>query len=59
MYSHKFAHACVALKEVDEYTEYTEKLSSRQATSDKVMYQLCWSVDELVRLMDEGRALLK
>ena len=55
MYSHKFAHACVALKEVNEYTE---KLL-RKATSDKVTYQLHWSVDELVRLMDEGRALLK
>ena len=37
--------------------EYTEKLSARKGTSDKVMYQLCWSVDELTRLTHEGRAL--
>lgn len=48
-------HNCVALKEAND--EYNEKLSSSKATSDKVLYQLCWSVDELARLLDEGRAL--
>ena len=55
MYSLRLPYAYVALNKVND--EYTEKLSSNKSTSDKVMYQLCWSVDELTRLLEEGRAL--
>ena len=50
MYSLKISY--VALND-----EYTGKLSSNKSASDKVMYQLCWSVDELTRLLEEGRVL--
>lgn len=55
MYSLRISCTYVALKNVND--EYTEKLSSSKSTSDKVMYQLCWSVDELTRLLKEGRVL--
>ena len=58
MYSLSISCTYVALKKVNEYTE---KVSSSKSTSDKVMvmvmYQLCWSVDELTRLLEEGRVL--
>ena len=45
----------VALKKAND--EYTDKLSSSKAAWDKVLYKLCWAVDEPVRLLDEGRKL--
>lgn len=37
--------------------EYTEKLASGKATGDKILYSLCWTVDELGRLNNQGREM--
>ena len=55
VHGNRISRTYVALKKVND--EYTEKLSSSKSTSDKVMYQLSWSVDELTRLLEEGRVL--
>ena len=36
---------------------YTNKLSSGKATSDKDMFALSWIIDELSRLNEQGREL--
>ena len=37
--------------------EYTKKLALGKATSDKVMYSLCWIVDELGQLNKQRHEL--
>lgn len=48
-------HLYAALKLAND--KFGEKLSSGKKSSDKEMFSLCWSVDELGRLNKSGRKL--
>lgn len=55
MYDRLFKYYYAALKYANN--KFCEKLSAGKTSTDKEMFSLCWSVDELGRLNESGRTL--